>query len=938
MKMSNTLCFVLLFVLATYANAEEPVVWIEAECAQVTGGWSRDTQHVDLMGSTYLLATGVGRPVEDAVTYADMPQAGTYHLWVRCRDWLPSHSPGKFQVLVDGKASKVFGASDAGDDAWRWHKGGSYDLKHGRVEVRLHDLTGWWGRVDAIVLAPQDFTPDDDLEALAEQRLLYAGVSTEIEEQGPFDVVVVGAGPAGMGAAVAAARNGAKVALVQDRPVVGGNSSSEISVPPMGYIGSPPDRVNVTGLAEEFFPVQGWSNFADSHHMEAIIVAEPNITLFLNTRATDVIMKGEAPTARPLEPGEEGVPGTIESVIAIDVRTSRRKKFSVPLFIDCTGHGWIGYYAGAEYRQGQEARAEFNESLAPVEAGTRTQGNTLYQAFIETRDEPAPFDCPDWAYQWRTDSDFQPRGDHVRTKQVVRPPEYDLPAHGKGRNPGDDLDGSVTRRWWVEYGGMADTVYDAEKIRDELLRINIGLWNYAKNHNPKTKDRNARRELVWLNYVPGVRESRRLIGPRIMTQAAWDDEIIHEDTIAFTDWGPDVHHPEGFWVSGNDCIHVYQGLRASIPYRSLYSRNISNLLMAGRCHSATHIAMGGTRVMRPCMGMGQAAGTAAAIAAQNDTNPHGVYEKHLAELQQMLLKDGCFLMGMRNEDPRDLVQSARVTATSAADGMPATEAADGYTRITAHNRNAWLATGPGPHRLQFDFDGPQRVNVAHITFESRAATTRIEALVDGQWAEAAVSRRRAEPGYPLRRLVVPLKPVEATAVRLTLPQPAAICEVRLYNEPDDAYRAIESRWNRLAAKASQPILPGVFIDDTQAELTGPWEESTWKGPFFYYGYSHDGDAGKGQRAMTFRPSTTGRFDVRLAYVAYENRATNVPVTILHANGETEVVVDQREEPPVDGRFISLGVFELDEASAICVKNDGTDGYVIVDGVQLSPVE
>jgi hypothetical protein len=339
-----------------------------------------------------------------------------------------------------------------------------------------------------VVLAGEEFQPADDRDALAAQRAQYGGVSPEVEDAGRFDVVVVGAGPAGLGAAVAAARNGARVALVQDRPVVGGNSSSEISVPPMGYLGSPPDRVNVTGLCEELFPSpQGWNNFADSARMEAIVRAEQNLTLFLNTRATGVRMKG-AP-ARPLEPGQPGVRGEIEAVLAIDVQTGRRMAFRAPIFIDTTGHAWIGYYAGAEYRMGEEARDEFGESLAPAEATPRTQGNTLNQAVIVTRDQPVEFHCPEWAYQWREDGDFQPRGDHRRLATVQRPENFDRPSRGKGRNPGDDLDGTVVRRWWVEYGGMSDTVADAEQIRDELFRINLGCGTM-----PRTTTRPRRRK------------------------------------------------------------------------------------------------------------------------------------------------------------------------------------------------------------------------------------------------------------------------------------------------------------------------------------------------------------------------------------------------------------------------------------------------------------
>ncbi|MHC4432089.1 MAG: FAD-dependent oxidoreductase [Planctomycetota bacterium] len=604
-----------------------------------TGGWSNDPQHIDIMGSPYLLATGLGKPVDDAVTELTIPEDGTFRLWVRCRDWFPSHSPGQFQVLVNSRASEVtFGKAD--NDAWRWIDGGNFDLEEGTAELRLRDNTGWWGRCDAIVLAAGGFSPSNDKEELAVQRVEYAGVSQDVEDMGPYDLVVVGGGPAGMGASIAAARNGIKVALIQDRPVLGGNSSSEIEVPPMGYIGNPPDRRNITGITEELFPPQGWDSFADSKKMERIVRAEENMSLFFNTRAVDVGLKGKT---------------RIASVIAVNVHTGQRMRFSASLFADTTGHGWIGYYAGSEYRMGQEARSEFNESLAPVEAGDRTMGNNLYKAVFANRKDPVPFECPQWAYQWTESSDFEPLGSHRRTKLIVRPENFDRPSRGKGRNPGNDINGAISHAWWVEYGGMKNTIEDAEQIRDELFRISIGLWGYAKNHNPATKDKNLRRELVWLNYVTGVRESRRLVGDYILSQKDYDEQIVHEDTVAFTDWGPDVHHPEGFWVEGNDCIHVYQGRRTSIPYRTLYSKNIDNLFMAGRCHSATHIAFGGTRVMRPCCAMGQAVGTAAAIATKYKTTPRAVYTEHISELQDILVRDGCRLMrkdgGMR-EPPR----------------------------------------------------------------------------------------------------------------------------------------------------------------------------------------------------------------------------------------------------------------------------------------------
>jgi hypothetical protein len=923
------LVLALLVSVADTAEVPQPI-WVEAESFDCVGGWRRDTQHVDTMGSVYLLATGLGRSVDDAVTHVPISAAGQYHLWVRCRDWLPSHSPGRFRVLVDGRSSSELGR--ASDDAWRWQHSGTFDLPQGQVELRIQDLTGWWGRVDAVVLADDGFQPADQLDGLAAQRVKFGGVSSQIQELDPFDVVVVGAGPSGLGAAVAAARHGVRVALIQDRPVVGGNSSSEIRVPPMGYLGSPPDRVNVTGLCEEFFPTpQGWNRYADSQWMEAIVRAEPHIELFLHTRAIGVRMKDAA--AAPLEPGQSGQPGEIEAVLAIDVRTGQRLAFRAPVFLDTTGHAWIGYYAGAEYRVGEEARDEFGETLAPLQATLRTQGNSLYQAEIVTRDHAVPFDCPEWAYLWRDDADFQPRGDHRRLPEVRRPENFDRPARGRGRNPSDDPDGAVVRRWWVEYGGMRDTVADAEAIRDELLRINLGLWNYAKNHNSATREKNSHRELVWLNFVPGVRESRRLMGPYVMSQQDYDQRVVHDDTIAFTDWGPDLHHPEGFWVAGNDCIHVYGGRRVSIPYRTLYSRNINNLMMAGRCHSATHIAMGGTRVMRPCLAMGQAAGTAAAIAVAHQTTPAGVYQRHLTTLQQALLKDGCYLLGVRNEDPADLARSAAVSASSAAEGMSAEKVVNGLSRVLGDNRNAWLADGQAPHWIALAFEQPRSVNVAHITFEQRAVPVRIEAHRRGGWEPVGRITRLDQ-----RRYVVPLETVTTDRIRFVFGRPTAVCEIRLYEESQDVLQTIQRR-SQLAGPRQddpRPDLPGIFLDDQEAAAKGVWVESTFGGKYLVYGYLHDNNQDKGDAWLEFHPGVTGRFEVRLAYVAYANRATNVPVTISHVDGETTVHINQRLAPPLDGRFIGLGTFPLDERSSIRVANTDTDGYVVVDGLHLLP--
>jgi hypothetical protein len=746
-------------------TVSERVLWLEAEGFETLGGWSNDSQFVDVMGSPCLLATGVGKPVADAVTSVTVLEAGEYRLWVRCRDWLPTHSPGQFQVWVGGVASAAtFGKSAT--NAWRWVDGGAFALATGKAEVRLRDVTGWWGRCDAVVLAGGGFRPSEDGAEAARQRQRYGGVSAEVKRAGTFDLVVVGGGPAGLGAALAAARHGCRVALVQDRPVLGGNASSEIEIPPMGYIGRPPDTVNVSGLAEELFPLQGWSNFADSKKLESLVRAETNLMLYLNTRATGVEMADAA---------------HIRAVLALDVRSGQRLSFAAPLFIDCTGHGWIGYYAGAEWRMGAEPREAFGESLAPLKASAVTMGNSLYKAVIETRDGPVTFACPAWAHRWECDTDFEPRGSHVRTDDIVRPENFDRPSRGKGRNPGDDVNGSISHGWWVEYGGMRDTIQDAEEIRDELFRICVGLWNYAKNRNPATVAKNANRSLVWLNYVQGVRESRRLIGDYVMSQRDYDDQTAHPDVVAFTDWGVDVHHPEGFWVKGNDAIHVYKGLRVGIPYRTLYSKNIANLFMAGRCHSATQTAFGGTRVMRPMCATGQAAGTAAALAHRYGTTPRGVYESHLVDLQQALLRDGCYLPGVPNCDADDLAWTARAEASSEAENAGAANVNNGWSRKTVAGSNTWTPSprAKEPPWVCLRLAKAVPVGEVHITFEKKSVSCAVQVLSEGGWNTVA-SLVESSP----RRCVVSVPPVLTEAVRVLFEKKnqlaPAVCEIRVY--------------------------------------------------------------------------------------------------------------------------------------------------------------
>ncbi|MCM8527547.1 MAG: FAD-dependent oxidoreductase [Lentisphaeraceae bacterium] len=564
---------------------------------------------------------------------------------------------------------------------------------------------------------------------------------------GNYDVVVVGGGSAGLGAAIAAARNGIRVAFIQDRPILGGNCSDEIMVPPMGYQKNPVDKANVTGIAEEIYPPQSFKKMGSSKVYEEIVRAEKNIDLFLNTRAVDVQMKNRE---------------NIEAVIAINVHTGQRMKFTAPLFVDTTGHGWIGYYAGAESRHGTESRREFNESMAPLKANSHTMGNSTYKIEFKTMTEPVEFKTPGWAYQWKSAKDFDGFSSH--NSDAIRPKGYENAVKGRGTKV-NNLGGAFT--WFAELGGTSNTITDAEKIRDELFRLHIGLWGYQKNYAMVEKTKN--KKMVWMNYVPGVRESRRLMGDYIMTQKDFDEQIIHPDTVAFTDWGIDDHHPHGFFTKGTFVIHVYKGRRVSIPYRSLYSKNIKNLFVAGRCMSVSHVALGGVRVQRPMTATGQAVGVAAAMAVREKCLPRDITKKHISELQQQLLKEGCYLIGIKNQDSEDLALSATTKHRAIIDGW---------------NREVKGVSNPVPWRAQpisLKLREESLVSTIHISFEDRfnSAQFDVECLVNGEWTKVVEN-----PGIEKqRRYVFDFPAVKTDRVRFVLKKssgPIFVSEVRIY--------------------------------------------------------------------------------------------------------------------------------------------------------------
>jgi hypothetical protein len=596
MFLSKLVFIFLLTVLVSYAGGQ--TVLVEAEGFANRGGWVIDQQFMDQMGSPFLLAHGLGVPVGDAATAVKFPATGTYKVWVRTRDWVAPWkapgAPGKFQLLIDNEPlGVIFGTEGA---EWHWQYGGTVAITRNQVVLKLHDLTGFDGRCDAIVFsADANFTPLNEGESMAAFRRGLLGLSDVPQNAGNFDLVVVGGGIAGTCTAVSAARLGLQVALIQDRPVLGGNNSSEIRVHLNGEVNMPPypklgGVVNEldTGLRGNAQPAE---NYDDQRKLK-VVQAEQNIHLFLKMHVLKVEKQGNRITA----------------VIAQDIQKGTQSRFAAPLFADCTGDGTLGYLAGADFRMGRESKAETGESLAPEVPDKMTMGASVQWYSIES-DKPSRFpDCP-WALQ------FNEQSCHYLTR-------------------GD---------WNWETGMNRDQITEFEYVRDYALRAVFGNWSYLKN---KSRDRMkyANRQLEWVAYIAGKRESRRLLGEVILRQQDVQRGRRFPDSFVTSTWSIDLHYPDpknSQYFPGEEfrSIAKYAKIRPyPIPYRCLYSRNISNLMMAGRCISVTHVALGTVRVMRTGGMMGELIGMAASLCKKHNTTPHDVYENHIGELKRLARK------------------------------------------------------------------------------------------------------------------------------------------------------------------------------------------------------------------------------------------------------------------------------------------------------------
>ena len=589
--------------LAVALSASAKTVFLETEAFEDWGGWVNDTQFMDQMGSPYLLAHGMGRPVADAKTHFVLSDAdgGTYAVWARTKNWVahvyarqgrtpPGSCAGTFEVVVNGKPLPVALGTQGGGE-WLWVKAGEVGLRPGDNSVSLHDLDGFDGRCDAVVFTTEAGRPP----SLDEPR--HPSVVVKPAPQVAYDIVVVGGGIAGICAAVSSARLGLRTALVHDRPVLGGNNSSEVRVH-LGAWQNMPPYPRLGDIVAEIGPAKGGNaqpgeRYEDERKM-AVVKATKGLNLYLCRHVNGVETNGA---------------GRIVAVRAQDTRHGDSLRLEGRLFADCTGDGTVGYLAGADWRMGREAKSETNEPDAPDAADMVTMGASV-QWYAGAATGDAAFPTRPWMLGAFNEANCSP---HLR---------------------GD---------WWWEAGLGRDQIAEAEYIRDYGLLVAFSNWAFVKNGYSK-KATFADKELKWVAYNAGRRESRRLMGDFVLDQNHLRNKDFQPDGTCVTTWTIDLHLPktaretkfegESFQSNSlNEKIWPYP-----VPYRCLYSRNVPNLFMAGRDISVTHIALGTTRLMRTHGMMGEVVGMAASICKKRGCDPRGVYTDHLDELKALMEK------------------------------------------------------------------------------------------------------------------------------------------------------------------------------------------------------------------------------------------------------------------------------------------------------------
>lgn len=586
------------------------------------------------------------------------------------------------------------------------------------------------------------------------------------KETQTYDVVVVGGGLAGICAAISAARNGSKTVLVQDRPVLGGNSSSEMRVHVHGVTRLKPDDKpeRETGVLEELLLHNRFYNPQESfpvwdHILYDYVKREANLDLILNTQALEAIMDG----------------AEIKAARCWQSTTEKELMFQGKVFIDCSGDGLLAATSGALYRTGREASAEFDEKFAPKEADGWQMGATL---LLQAKDmgKPTPFVAPPFAIKYEAEKSHPKRSFALFQNGI----------------------------WWIEIGSDDDIIADAEKNRDKLMGYLYGVWDYIKNSGNFPESENL--ALDWVQSLPGRRESRRFIGDFILSEKDLTEHRHFEDAVAYGGWSLDEHCWAGIenLEDPPSYFHMHFHKIYEIPYRSLYSKNIPNLLFAGRNISQTHIALSSSRVMGTCALEGQAVGTAANLCVQKGVKPRAIYDEHINELQENLLRDDAFIPNRPANDSADLAKKASQIFGSSTLSGDAKNLTNGISRDIDDEINHWQSDGL-PATLQLEWEKPVSLSKVDIKCDTNLKrcimmlkeslnddkhtntvpeellkSLQVEARVNGKWITVGDLHKNQK-----RLIRFHFDQVRTTGVKLTLKETygannAKLFEIRCY--------------------------------------------------------------------------------------------------------------------------------------------------------------
>lgn len=646
-----------LFVfLSTCVSAQ---VLVETESFENRGGWVSDHQAFEKIKSAYLMAHGLGRAVEDAVTTVKFPKSGKYHVYVSTYNWTApwydGKGPGAFQIVVGGK--ELPNELGITGNKWEWQYAGETDIRKGVTEIRLHDLTGFNGRADAVYFSPVQEPPTADYTKMAGIRRELLGF-TEPRYIPKADLVVVGGGIAGCATALTAARYGLRVVIVDNLPWLGGSNALGVRSSGLMFKNLYPELGNITcqiagvKLADKNNPAAyqvdptGFGDVKFGHYEKHLTepVRDPRGSDMLNTmerlsaagdKATTEQEKNvyeqeyrrrNASLQRERLLREAGVRiyqnihvhevaaqgGKVMSVRGKSLKTGEEFVFEGTLFADCTGDGVVGYLAGADYRIGRESKSYANEPSAPSVEDRKMMGSSM-QWYAFPRKDPGTFPTPEelpWAI--RVDDDY-----HQNRSSWA---------------------------WWWETGLEIDNAAEAELVRDNFLRAVFGNWAYLKTRKPQY----ASYRLDYLQHIAMKRESRRLLGDVILNERDILGKVKFPDASFTTTWTMDLHYakpdnaaryPGWEWITY--CTHhkpLAKVDRYDVPYRVLYSRNIDNLFIGGRNMSVTHQALGTVRVQMTLGMAGEVIGMAAKICKDNGALPREVYQQHLSELKNYMEK------------------------------------------------------------------------------------------------------------------------------------------------------------------------------------------------------------------------------------------------------------------------------------------------------------